>query len=76
VNWITFIAILVREGLPAAIKLWELFKQGGEPTQADIDALKVFGSKTPRSQMIEALQRAGIDLNSPQAQALLALVPA
>lgn len=74
-NWATLIPLIISQGLPLAEKLWQLFKAGGEPTQADWDALKALSQETARSQMIKALQRAGIALDSPQAVALLALVP-
>lgn len=59
--------------LALAEKLWQLAASGGAPTQADWDALGMIAAQTANSQMKDALIRAGIDLNSPQAVALLDL---
>lgn len=74
-NWLMIIGLIEKLGLPLAEKLWRLWKSGGEPTDADWAELRALGAKTPRSQMLDALASAGIDPNSPKAQALLALVP-
>lgn len=62
-------------GIQIAEQLWKMFQSGGNPTQADWDVLKALASKTARQQMLDALAKAGIDPNSEQGKAMLALVP-
>ena len=45
-------------------------------TVADIEELRKMGQRTPRDAVIDSLNRAGIPLDSPQAVAMLALIPA
>lgn len=44
-------------------------------TIADIDMLRKLGTRSPKDAVIESLLRANIPLDSPEATALLALVP-
>ena len=73
-GWATLIPIILQYGVPLAEKLWQLASSGKDPAQADWDALKALTNQTALSQMQDALTRAGIPLDSPQAVALLALV--
>lgn len=73
-NWIALIPIIAQYGIPIAEKLWQLWSSNSSPTQADWDALKALGLTTRRQDMIAAMLRNGIDPQSPQGQALLALV--
>lgn len=74
-NWAVWIPIIATQGINVAEKLWQLAQTGGSPTQADWDSLKALGGLTARDQLIASLNRAGIALDSPQAVALLALIP-
>lgn len=74
----TEIALLLAKWGPAGIdlaqKLWEKWSSGKAPTTADFDELRAIAAKTAKSQMLEALTRAGIDPDSEQGRAMLALV--
>lgn len=74
-DWSIWIPIIANQSLAVAEKLWQLAMAGGAPTQADWDTLKALGAITARDQMVAALNRALIPLDSPQAVALLALIP-
>lgn len=73
-NWATLVPIIVQYGLPVAEKLFQLWTTNAAPTQADWDALKALGLATRKQDMTAALIRNGVDPQSPQGQALLALV--
>jgi len=73
-NWTVLIPIILQYGVPFAEKIWTLFSSGKAPSQADWDELKKLAAQTATTQMTDALVRAGIDLNSDTAKALLALV--
>ena len=74
-SWAVIIQLIAQYGLPMAELLWKKWTAGGVPTQNDWDELKALGSQSARSQLIGALTRAAVPLDSPQAIALLALVP-
>jgi len=59
-----------------AKKLIEKWNSADPVTIADIDELKRLGQRSARDAVVESLVRAGIPLDSPQAVAMLALVPA
>ena len=73
-DWATIISLIISQGIPVAEKLWTLWNSKATPTQADWDALKALGAQNAKSQMLIALSNNGIDPNSPQGQALIALV--
>lgn len=77
-GWSDILALVLKYG-PEAISLaeflWQKITAGTPPTQADWDQLKALANNTARSQMTAALLKAGIDPNSEQGKALLALVP-
>jgi len=62
-------------GFDLAIALVQKWNSPDALTVADIEAAKKLGERSPRDAMIEALVRAGVPLDSPQAVAMLALVP-
>jgi len=72
-NWPMLIPLIVRYGVPFAEKMWNLFTKGGVPTEADWAELRALSDQTAKSQMTDALIRAGIPLDSDEAKALLAL---
>lgn len=74
--WASLIPVILQYGVPFAEKVWQKWSSGNNPTQADWDELKALGKNTARSQMLDALSRAGIALDDPKAVALLAQVPA
>ena len=73
-NWTMLVPLIVKYGIPFAEKIWKLFTAGGVPTEADWLELRALSDQTARSQMTDALIRAGIPLDSNEAKALLALV--
>lgn len=73
-GWATLIPIILQYGVPFAETIYNLFTKNTPPTQADWDALKAAANTNARAQMLVQLAAAGIDPNSPQGQALLALV--
>lgn len=73
-SWAVLIPIIVQYGLPVAEKLFTLWTTGAAPTTTDWEALKALGLATRKQDMTAALIRNGVDPNSPQGQALLALV--
>ena len=77
-TWSVLVSLLVQFGPSAfdlAKKLIEKWNSTDPVTAADIDELRKLGQRTSRDAVVESLVRAGIPLDSPQAVALLALVP-
>lgn len=72
-TWEILVPIIVKYGLPLAEKLWQKWTSGAVPTQADWDELKALANQMSQDRMTAALIRAGIDPNSDQGKALLAL---
>lgn len=72
-NWLVWVSLIDKYGLPLAQKLWKLTQSGAAPTEKDWDELVALGAQTATSQMTAAMVRAGIDLNSEHAKAVLAL---
>lgn len=62
-------------GPPLVAAVVKMFSQPGGPTQADWDNLLKLTSTTARQQMLQTLAAHGIDPNSPEGQAFLALTP-
>ena len=73
-NWLSIIPIIAQYGLPLAERLWQLATNNLTPTQADWDELKLLAAKTSKSQLIDALNRANIPLDSDWAKQLLSQV--
>ena len=73
-TWTALIPLVIDYGIPFAEKMWQLWSTATAPTQADWDALKALAAQNGRTQMLAALSRAGIDPNSDQGKAFLALV--
>lgn len=69
------ISLIISQGIPVAMKLWQIWESKLQITQADWDNLLASGRVFARQKMLEALVRNGIDPNSPQGIALLALTP-
>ena len=77
-KWAMFAELLIQfgaRGFDLAAKLVEKWNSTDPVTLADIEAAKKLGQRSPRDAMIEALIRTGTPLDSPEALALLALVP-
>jgi hypothetical protein len=77
-TWSVLIGLLVQFGPSAfdlAKKLIEKWGSTDPVTLADIEELQKLGKRSARDAVIESLVRAGIPLDSPQAVAMLALVP-
>lgn len=77
-TWPMFAELLIQfgvRGFDLAEKLIAKWSSNDPVTLADVEEARKLGERTPRQAMIEALNRAGIPLDSPQAVAMLALVP-
>lgn len=77
-SWAVLIQLILQFGPPAldlAQKLISKWNSTDPVTAADIEELKRLGQRTPRQALIDALNRAGVPLDSPQAIALLAAIP-
>lgn len=72
--WPLIIQLIGQYGLPLAELLWKKWGSTDLPTQADWDQLKALAAQNAKAQMMAALIRNGVDPNSAQGQALLALV--
>ena len=75
-TWAVFASLVLKEGLVIAIELAKLWREKTSPTDVEWDALLAKGQQYARQKMLETLTKNGIDPNSPQGQALLALTPA
>ena len=73
-TWAALLPLILEYGIPIAEKLWTLLQSNAAPTAADWEALKALGLSTRKQDMTAALIRNGVDPNSPQGQALLALI--
>lgn len=74
-TWQVLAALILQVGLPLALKIAAKWESKDVVTPAELLELEALGAKTPRSQMLEALARAGIKPEDPVAAPLLALVP-
>lgn len=77
-TWAMFAQLLIQFGDRAfdlASKLIANWTSQTPLTLQDIEAARKLGERSPRDAMVDAITRAGIALDSPQAAALLALVP-
>jgi hypothetical protein len=73
-DWATLTLLIINNGLPLALKLAEKWQSKDIVTPEEFAELKALAAQTPTSQMRDALTRAGIDILSPQAERLRALV--
>lgn len=73
--WTAILPVILQYGVQFAEQLWQNMNSGTPPTQAQWDALKALSQQTARTQLLAAFARAGVDPASPNAVALLALVP-
>lgn len=71
-DWILISNLVVKEGLPLAEALFVLWQSKNDPTAEDFANLRKIASMTAADKMKEALTRAGIDLDSDEAKALVA----
>jgi len=77
-TWAQFALILMQfgvRGFDLADKLVANWSSQEPMTPADVAEMRKLGQRTSRDAVIEALTRAGVALDSPQALALLALTP-
>lgn len=72
-TWEILIPVIGKYSIELAESLWKRWASGQLPTQADWDDLKAMSNQTAKDRMLLALTRAGIDPNSDQGKALLAL---
>lgn len=77
-SWAMIAELMIKFGPSAfdlAKKLVEKWNSPDPVTMADIVELEKLGKRSARDAAIEALVRAGVALDSPQAVAILALLP-
>lgn len=77
-SWDNLLGLLIKfgpQGFELAKSIINKWSNSNPVTIADIEELRALGQNTARSQMLDALNRAGVPVDSPQAVALLALVP-
>lgn len=71
-SFAALLPIIINEGIPAAMKLWQLIESKAVPTQQMWDDLMA-SRKSAADTMAERLTSAGIALDSPQGKAMLGL---
>lgn len=74
-TWADLIPIIAKYGLELGQYLWDLAAKKQDPTAEDWAKLNALRNDTARSQLLSALNRAGIPLTDPKAQALIDLLP-
>ncbi len=72
-GWAEIAKLIIAIGLPAAESIWQKWASGKDPVQADFDALKALTSKRSKDEMLAVLKDQGIDPESAQGKAFLAL---
>lgn len=72
-TWTIIAQLLAQFGVPLVEQLIAKWKAGGAVTPEEVAALLALAQQTARDRMLKTLQAQGIDPNSPQGQALLAL---
>lgn len=72
-SFAALLPIIINEGIPAAMKLWQLIESKAVPTQAMWDDLLKASALRSGDVMLARLQAAGIDPASPQGKAFLGL---
>ena len=56
-TWITLLPIIIRDGIPAAMRLWQMVTSEKEITQEDWDTLEGLSQKTYDDYIREAEER-------------------
>ena len=72
-SWELLIPLIAQYGLPVAERIWTLWAAGSPPTKEAWESLRQLASQTAKDRMLLAIQRAGIDPESEEGKALLAL---
>ena len=72
-DWATFASLALKEGLPVAVQIAQWWNTKTVPTDAQWAELLAKGGQMARQRMVLALVQGGIDPNSDQGKALLAL---
>lgn len=75
-EWATLITLIINNGVPLALKLYDKWESKDVVTPEEIAELKALAAQTPQTQMRDALLRAGVDLASDKGKELLSLVGA
>jgi hypothetical protein len=73
-TWDVLSNLILQLGLPLALKIASKWGSKDIVTPEEIEELRAMGAQTPRSQMLDAMKRAGLDVTDPKAVALLALI--
>lgn len=72
-GWEILVSLIIKEGLPVAAAIFQKWKSGNPPSQADFDELRAMAKQQAVDRIKLQLVSAGIPLDSPQAVALLAM---
>lgn len=72
-NWLTIAQLFANYTLPFIEQLIAKWKANGPVTPEEVAALIALAKQTANDRMLAVLKAQGIDPNSPQGQALLAL---
>jgi len=59
-TWAILLPIILRDGIPAAMRLWQLVTTNAEITQADWDSLEALSQKTYDDYIREAEARRNV----------------
>jgi len=73
-GWETLIALILKEGLPVALSLYEKWSAGKEPTPADYAELRQLSQQTALDRAKKILADKGIAEESPLGQQILTAV--
>ena len=71
-GWEALIPLILQYGIPVAEKVWQLAATKSEPTQADWDALKLLAAVSAKDQVLAAITRNNIPVDSQLAKDMLA----
>jgi hypothetical protein len=74
-TWAAVIQLILSYGLPVALDLASKWTSSSPVTVEEIEKLRELASQNARSVMVARLTAAGIAIDSPQATALLDLLP-
>ena len=57
-TWAALLPIIIRDGIPAAMRIWQLINSSEPPTQEEWDRLEALSHKTYDDYLREAQERA------------------
>lgn len=74
-TWVTVASLLAKYGPEVVDFIITAKENNAEVTKAEWDKLKAIATKTPKSQLLDAIARAGISVDNEHAKNLLAMTP-